>query len=115
MLIMPPDDLLLAFRHTFRRSRLRVEIMLVLLEFGRQTLPDLARLAGGTTENVYGAMWGVEKRYRFDQCLLTVGLIDLHEVDGVSVYELSAIGQLVARALREQVDKRRGTRHVVRT
>src|SRR5687767_14211103 len=107
MLIMPQEDPILAFRHAFRRSRVRVEILLVLLEYGRQSLPDLARLVGAFPVNVHGAIWGDKEgeRYRIADSLATLGLIDVHEVDGIRAYELTALGQAVARRLREEVDR----------
>lgn len=109
------DDLLLIYRHAFRRSRLRVEIMLALLEFGRQSLTDLARLAGGTAENVYGALLGFEKRYRHDGALVLLGLVQMRMLRGEETFELTDLGVRVARALRAQVTKRRGEFELIRT
>jgi predicted transcriptional regulator with HTH domain len=109
------DDLLIAYRHAFRRSRLRVEIMLALLVFGRQNLADLARLAGGTADNVYGSLWGAGDRYRQDGALVLLGLVEVRVVGDDKVYQLSAVGRRVAEALRAQVEKRRGRHEIVRT
>ncbi|HET6404056.1 MAG TPA: archaellum operon transcriptional activator EarA family protein [Candidatus Thermoplasmatota archaeon] len=115
MLAPPPDDILLAFRHALRRSRVRAEILLVLRAYGRQTLPDLARLVGATPDNVQGALYGSEKRYRPDESLLALGLVDVQEVDDVEAFELAALGQAVARRLHEEVERRRGPLPLVRT
>lgn len=107
------DDLLLAYRHAFRRSRLRIEIMFALLEFGKQALHDLARLAGGRAENVYGALWGTHGRYRPSGALILLGLVRVRAVRNEPVYELTPLGTRVARALRSQVEKRRGRYEIV--
>lgn len=106
-------DLLVAYRHAFRRSRLRIEIMFALHEFGRQNLQDLARLAGGRAENVYGALWGTGRRYRASGALIMLGLVQVRAVNSDQIYELTPLGVRVARALRTQVEKRRGRYEIV--
>lgn len=103
------DDPLMAFRHAFRRSRIRVEIVLVLLRHGRQSLADLARLIGADEFNVYGALHGVEDRYRLEEALLLLGLVQVVEVeDGEDIYDLTSLGGAVGRVLRQEVERRRG-------
>lgn len=118
-----PYDPFLAFRHALRRSRIRIEILLVLLEHGRLCLADLARLVSAYPYNVHLALWGdnetdpERKRYRIDECLITLGLVDQVEVgeDGEVAYELTPLGAALARRLVEEVDHRRGPRPRVRT
>lgn len=115
--MFPSLDPLLAFRHALRRSRIRLEILLVLLEHGRLTLPDLARLVGAYPNNVLGAILGDDdnERYRVDGSLAVLGLVDLVELDGAVAYELTPLGQAVARRLTAEVDRRRGPRPRLRT
>lgn len=117
----PPDDILQGFRRALRRSRIRAEILLVLLEHGRLSLADLARMVEANSSNVYWAIWGdnepdpKRKRYKIAESLVVLGLVDLVEVDDTKLYELSLLGQAVARRLRAELDKRRGPMPRVKT
>lgn len=121
-LFADPYDPFFAFRHAFRRSRIRVEIILILLEHGRLGLPDLARLVSAYPYNVHLALWGdneeapARKRYRIDECLIVLGLVDSVELgNGEIVYELTPLGAALGRRLVQEVDRRRGPRPRVRT
>lgn len=117
----PPDDILAGFRRALRRSRIRAEILLVLLEHGRLSLADLARMIGANQSNVYWAIWGdnevdpARKRYKITESLVVLGLVDLVEIDDTKAYELTPLGQAIARRLRIEVEKRRGPQPRVRT
>ena len=109
------SDPVITFRYAFRRSRVRVEILLVLLAFGAQSLPDLARLAGAHIDNARGALQGNGRRYRYEDALIFLGLVEEKEVDRVLVFELTETGRAAARRLREQVERRRSGRVLLRT
>lgn len=109
------DDPALGLRFPFRRSRVRVEILLVLLAFGPLALADLARIAGADIDNVRGALRGNGRRYRYEHALIFLGLVDARMVGDEVFYELTSLGASAARALRVQVERRRGARPLVRS
>lgn len=81
------------------------------------SLADLARVVGANPRNVRGALQGDEpkRRYRTDQALLVLELVETHEIDGTTVYDLTPIGREAAWRLAIDVDRRRGPRPRMRT
>lgn len=118
---MPPDQRqrVHSERRALRRSRIGAEILLVLLEHGPLSLPDLARLVGADPRNVRGALLGEETakrtRYRVEHAVIVLGLVEELELEGQTVYELTPAGAIVAARLGSEVDRRRGVRPRVRT
>lgn len=95
-------------RRAFRRSRIRVGSLLVLLDLGEASVADIADALGADLVNVRGALVGDGVRYRVEESLVTLGLVVVRVVGAEVVFVLSRRGVLVARRLRRERSLRSG-------
>jgi len=107
-------DLLIAIRHALRRSRVRTDILLALLQVARASLPDIVRATGADPRNVHLALHGDGKRYRIDEALVALGLVEVSVAEGVNVYVLTPYGQATAKLLQQDVMRRMAAQPVIR-